>query len=140
MEENIENVALLIFLAVVAYQDWKEKQINVYVLLAAALAGGVLQVGVRRSSIWDILLGICVGVMVLILAWATRGSIGAGDGMLLMVSGIFLGFWRNISMFMTALAMVGAVALFMITVKKKGRNYRLPFAPFLLAAYLFQLL
>lgn len=140
MRENIANAALLVFLAGVAYQDWKERQINVYILLGAALVGGVLQAGVQKDSMWDAMAGVCVGGVVLLLAWITRGSIGTGDGMMLMVSGIFLGLWRNISLLMTALGMIAAVALFMFAVKKKGRDYRLPFAPFLLAAYLVQLL
>lgn len=140
MEEKVLSAVLLIFLAAVAYQDWKEKQINAGILLVAAFCGIVLQAGVQKESIRSILAGFGVGLVLLLLAWITGGSVGAGDGMMLMVCGIYLGFWENINLLMTALIMAGIIALFMIAVKKKGRNYRLPFVPFVLAAYLFQLL
>lgn len=140
MEENIINAVLLIFLAVAAYWDCKEKQIGLNIVLAGAVTGIVLQMAAREARVSDILSGVCVGLLMLFLSWMTRESVGAGDGLILMVSGIFLGFWKNISMFMTALVMTGMVGLFLIAVKKKGRNYRLPFVPFLLAAYLFQIL
>lgn len=140
MEEKILSAVLLIFMAAAAYQDWKEKQINAGILLVAAFCGIVLQAGVQKESIWSILAGFSVGLVLLLLAWITGGSVGAGDGMMLMVCGIYMGFWENINLLMTALIMAGIIALFMIAVKKKGRNYRLPFVPFVLAAYLFQLL
>lgn len=140
IKENITSAALLIFMAVAAYQDWKEKQINVYIFLVAASVGIVLRVGVQEESVWSMLAGVAVGIVILLLAWLTGGSVGAGDGLMFMVSGIFLEFWENINLLMTSLTIAGVVALFMIAVKKKGRKYRLPFVPFMLVAYLFQLL
>lgn len=140
MEEKVLSAALLVFMAAAAYQDWKEKQINAAILLVAAFCGMVLQAGLQKESIRSILAGVSVGLVLLLLAWITGGSIGAGDGMMFMVCGVYLGFRENMNLLMTALIMAGITALFMIVVKKKGRNYRLPFVPFVLAAYLFQLL
>lgn len=140
IKEDIVSAVLLIFMAVAAYQDWKEKEINVFLLLVAAFAGIALQAGVQKESILNVLPGVFVGIVVLLLAWLTGGSVGLGDGLMLIVTGIYLKFWGNINLLMMALAMAGGVALFMIAVKKKGRNYRLPFVPFMLVAYLFQLL
>lgn len=140
MGEKILSAALLIFMAAAAYQDWKEKQISAGIFLVAAFCGIFLQIGVQKESVWSILAGISVGLMLLLLAWITGGSVGTGDGMMLMVSGIYLGFRENITLFLLALIMAGVVALLMIVIKKKGRNYRMPFVPFVLAAYLFQLL
>lgn len=140
MGEKILSAVLLIFMAAAAYQDWKEKQINAGIFLAAAICGIALQAGVQNENVWSVLTGVGVGVVLLLFAWITGGSVGEGDGMMIMICGIYLGFWKIISLFMTALVMAGSTALFMIVVRKKGRNYRLPFVPFMLAAYLFQLL
>lgn len=140
IKENVTSAALLIFMAVAAYQDWKEKQINVCIFLVAAFVGIVLRVGVQEESVWSMLEGVAVGIVILLLAWLTGGSVGAGDGLMFMVSGIFLEFWENINLLMTSFTIAGVVALFMIAVKKKGRKYRLPFVPFMLVAYLLQLL
>ncbi|KAI4451155.1 hypothetical protein C823_005704 [Eubacterium plexicaudatum ASF492] len=44
-----------------------------------------------EQSIFEMITAICPGLCVLLLAWITRGGIGEGDGLLLMVIGIFLG-------------------------------------------------
>lgn len=134
------EIVLLAFFVRMAYQDGKEKQVDIYIPVVVAFIGIVLQVFDHQNSVWEIGAGVGVGILVLVISWITGGSVGAGDGMMLMVSGIFLGFWRNLSLFMTAQILVGTAALFMVVVKKRGRKYRLPFVPFLLAAYLFQLL
>jgi leader peptidase (prepilin peptidase)/N-methyltransferase len=65
------------------------------------------------------------------------GGVGLADGMILIVSGIFLGFEKNLEVFVAGLFLVGITSLFLSVIKKKGRTYRIPFAPFLLVGYLF---
>ncbi len=140
MENRVGNVILLLVLVWVSYEDCKEKQIRLYLPLVAAAIGIVLHLLYREMALADVLLGISVGIVFLLIAWMSRGSVGAGDGIMLMVSGLFWGFWGNIVLLMTALGMVSMVALFLLVVKRKERNYRLPFLPFLLAAYLLWLI
>lgn len=127
-------------LALAAYADWKEQEVPLRGLLLAGAGGFLLQLACGDTELADIVSGAAVGVLVLIAARVTGEAIGAGDGLILIVSGIFLGFWRVLWLFMTALFCSGAVALFLLVVKRKGRKYRLPFIPFLLAAYLLQLI
>ena len=127
-------------LAITAYVDWKEQEVPLSGLLLAGAGGLLLQSACRDMEIADIVSGAAVGVLALILARVTGEAIGAGDGAILVVSGIVLGFWRALGLLMTALLISGAVALFLLVIKRKGRKYRLPFIPFLLAAYLLQLI
>ncbi|MCI5873364.1 MAG: type IV prepilin peptidase [Clostridiales bacterium] len=140
MENKIGKVLLLLALAGTACEDCREKQIALYIPIATAGAGVVLHLLYREMTLENILLGATVGGMLILIAWISRGSVGVGDGIMLTVSGIFLGFWENIVLFMTALGMVSMTALCLIVIKRKERNYRLPFLPFLLAAYLFLLI
>ena len=137
MENQMSCVVLLLVLAGAAYEDLKEKRIHVFIPVGAAAIGLLLW---RQRTFGDVLLGMAVGVAVLLPAVLGRGSIGAGDGMILAACGIFLGFWANLTLLMTALMFAGMAALFLLVIKRKGRNYRMPFVPFLLAAYLFGLL
>lgn len=130
------KVLLLLLFSSTAYEDCKEKEINFYMPLIGALAGIILHLLYWEKTLLDILLGITVGIVLLLVAVISNGGIGMGDGIMLMVSGIFLGFWENIALFMMALGMISITALFLIVIKRKGKNYRLPFLPFLLAAYL----
>ena len=131
---------LLAVLAVSAYRDWREKQIYLYLPIGALILGLIWHLVCRERALEDMLLGAVVGLVMMIIGKVTGEAIGIGDGMMLVVSGIFLGFWGNMCLLMTALLLVGCVALFLIVIGKKGKDYRLPFLPFLLVAYLLQLL
>ena len=131
---------LLAVLAVSAYRDWREKQIYLYLPIGALILGLIWHLVCRERALEDMLLGAVVGLAMMIIGKVTGEAIGIGDGMMLVVSGIFLGFWGNMCLLMTALLLVGCVALFLIVIGKKGKDYRLPFLPFLLVAYLLQLL
>lgn len=140
MELQLGKLLLLLILAIAAYQDIKEMKIRIWLPIVSAGLGTVWSIVVVKGTIRDIALGSFVGIICLLISLLTDESVGVGDGLMLVVSGIFLGFWTNVTMFMLALAMVGGVGLYMLTRKKKGRGYRVPFLPYLLAAYLCVLL
>ena len=131
---------LLGALAITAYRDCKEKSIYLYLPIVAGVMGVILHIFFLERGVADMLWGVGIGGCVILLAWISKESIGVGDGIMLMVSGIYLGFWENLELLFTALLLVGVTALFLMVVKKKRRDYRVPFLPFLLVAYLFQLI
>lgn len=139
MGNLIGKTLLLGVLAITAYRDWKEQCIYLYVPMLAGIAGLILHLLYQEHAITDVLWGTGIGVIAILVAVISGESIGIGDGVMLMVSGIFLGFWGNLALLLTALLLVGATALFLVVIKRKGRDYRVPFLPFLLVAYLFQL-
>ncbi len=133
----------LLFLGIaslMAYADWKEQKISLVMLLSGGAAGILVQLAFREQTAAEVICGAGIGGLVLMLALVSREAVGAGDGMILIVAGIILGFWGVLELLMTALLLTGIAALFLFVVKRKGRAYRLPFVPFLLAAYLLQLM
>lgn len=136
----IGNTVLLGVLAISAYKDWREKKVYIYGTLFCGIAGILLHILFQEHTLTDMLGGAAVGIAVLLVAWLGRECIGIGDGIILVVSGVFLGFWKNVMLLLTALILAAITALFLIVVKRKERKYRLPFVPFLLVAYLMQLL
>ena len=139
MQNYVGEVMLLGIFAVTAYRDWKEQMICVYVPLAAGIAGLLFHLMLPTQKLTDLLLGAGIGAVLLLAARVSREEIGYGDGAMLMVSGIFLGFWRNVELLLTALMLIVPVALFGLLVKHRKKDYRMPFIPFLFAAYVFQL-
>lgn len=140
MSSWLGSTVLLGVLAITAYRDYKEKCIYLYLPIVAGVIGMLLHIFFWEHEMTDILLGAGIGGCVMLLARISKESIGIGDGIMLMVSGIYLGFWENMQLFFSALLLVGVTALFLIVIKKKRRDYRVPFLPFLLVAYLFQLI
>ena len=90
----------------------------------------------RVQSIENILLGMSVGVVLLMLSVLTGGRIGAGDAVLLIVTGIYLGLEQNLQLFFSGLLLCGMWALGLLILRKKSRKDSIPFVPFLLAAYM----
>lgn len=133
------DTILLGVLGIAAYRDWKEKTVCLYLPLLAGIMGLLIHLAFREHTLADVLGGVGIGIIVLLIAACSGECVGMGDGLMLMASGAFLGFWRNLELLLTALLFVGAAALFLIVIKRKRRDYRVAFLPFLLAAYLLQL-
>ena len=123
MQNCVGEVLLLGIFAVTAYRDWKEQMICVYVPLAAGIAGLVLHLMLPTQKLTDLLLGAGIGAVLLLAAWVSREEIGYGDGAMLMASGIFLGFWRNVELFLTALMLIVPAALFAFAMKSGIQMY-----------------
>lgn len=92
--------------------------------------------GTLPDVLLSCLAGTLPGIFLLTVGWATGQEVGYGDGIVLLVIGIYLGFSAGISIFLTALLLITPVSLFYIACKKAGRRKKLPFIPFLLAGYL----
>lgn len=134
------NVILLGALSLGAYQDWRERQIQLAPQVLAGVSGFVLWVVDRTYTAAELAGGIGIGVLLLLLAALSRGQVGAGDGVMIIVSGVFLGFWRNFELLLSAMLLAAIAALYLLVVRKKGRGYQMPFLPCLLIAYMLQLI
>ena len=136
----VKKVTLLGILGLAAWQDVRNRKVSVRLLGGAAIAGLLCFGCFRQITAADMLLGSAIGAVLLLLGFVTGEKIGYGDGVLVLVCGIFLGFAENLQLLCAALVLVEAVGLFLIIVKRKGRRHRIPFIPFLLAGYLLLLI
>ena len=135
-----QEAALFLVLTLLAYQDYREKKVNLFILLISGAAGTLAQAIAGQYTAGNLIAGIGVGVAVCLFSGVTRGKIGMGDGLVIVLCGIFLGFERNIMLCMAAIYLAGAAALLLFLMKKRGRNYRMPFVPFLWVSYVVDLL
>lgn len=133
----LQKTLLLGIFSISAYQDYRRRKINIYFLLAAGITGLLIHLFSMEQNITEILSGMGIGFIVLFCGYLMGGAVGGADGMIVVVSGIFLGFEKNMEVFMAGLFLIGLTALFLSVIKRKGRTYRIPFVPFLLVGYLF---
>lgn len=137
MWEYVIKILIGILLIIVTIQDIKWKKIRVGIVL---IAGVLLCICVPFSSVISVLdriVGLSLGVGVVLLSKATGGKIGVGDGLVLGVTGIGLGFWTNMELFAIALAMAAIFSVGLLVLRRVNRKKAIPFMPFLLIAYLF---
>ena len=97
--------------------------------LAAGMTGGM------SVLVADLL----PGAICLLMARATHQGIGYGDAMLILVCGLSVGWGACIELVLSAFFLTG-IAAFVLLIKYRGQKTELPFVPFLLAAWMWQLI
>lgn len=117
------------------YDFWK-KQIPMVVLCIFGAGAVGFQVRYETHSLWDIIAGAMVGGALYIISMISREKIGKGDALMIMSSGVYLGFWKNIALLWLGSALAAVVCLVLYSCMKWGKDAEVPFAPFLLGAYL----
>ena len=136
MQQMWNQAVVVSMLTLCSAEDMKRKQIRLNPVLLFGILGIFFHMLWRVQAIENILLGMSVGVVLLMLSVLTGGRIGAGDAVLLIVTGIYLGLEQNLQLFFSGLLLCGMWALGLLILKKKSRKDSIPFVPFLLAAYM----
>ena len=131
----ISKIILLIFLGAGAFIDAKTKKIPVLYAVIGAAAGVTLKIFEENPDILQTVGGFLVGGILYLLSIISKQAIGSGDGMVLAVTGIFLGLIGNILLFSVSLAAAGLYSGIMLTLKKIKRKSSIPFIPFMLLGY-----
>ncbi len=131
----IGEIVLLGALFAAAWMDYRKKELPLVFILSIVAAGFVFQVIVQRLGIWDILLGGLIGALFLGIGKITKQSFGYGDGLMLIATGIFLGFERNVFLIMLGLFVAAVFSIGLLIFRKKGKKDEIPFMPFLFGGY-----
>lgn len=127
----------LVVLALLGWNAWvdiRKREISLKITLAAGIAGFLFYLAGNGLS-RGLAVRLLPGAVAVALSFATAGKAGLGDGILLlclaaltrteeMARTVFLGIF------------LGALwGLFLLIVRRKGRNHELPFVPFLFLGY-----
>lgn len=131
----LESCLVLGMLGIGSVEDIKSRRLGVCMLCSFGILGVMLHLLFEKEEIVSILGGAFIGAALIAISFLTRGRVGLGDGMALTVTGIFLGFEKNLMLFMVSQCLTACFALFLLVVKKKERNYEIPYIPFLLVSY-----
>ena len=135
----MEWLSLLGILGFFSVEDMRKRSVQLVALLAAAITGVVMHLYFGRISIWSLLGGLAVGAIMYGISILSQERIGKGDALLIAVTGIFLGFWGNLLVLWIATLLAMCAGIAAIVFFQKGKNYELPFIPFVFASYLIYL-
>ncbi len=128
------EILVLLFLGINAILDFKYKKIP-WVLSICFIVIGIGSVLISSPINWWQFLGAIVGIGIILISVCTKQAIGLGDGLVLLVVGIFIGLWKTLMILFLAGILVAVVGIIMMVQKKGNLNTSLPFIPFILAAY-----
>lgn len=130
------ELPLCLLLGALAITDYKSRKIPLRVIVSV-LCIGILNLFLQYDRDWkSILGGTGTGVVLCILSKATGNRIGMGDGLVITVIGMFMGLKFTFICMSAAFFLASFVALFLLFMKKAGRKYKMPFIPYIFAAYI----
>jgi len=136
----IQSCVLLGTLGVHSIEDIREKKITVMVTLLSGIIGISLHLFFQNQSIYEMLTGVLAGSFILILSRLTKGRIGMGDGIIFMLTGLYLGLIDNLLLMCISFSLAGIWGLFLVFIKSNSRSERNPFIPFFFFIFFFLLI
>lgn len=129
------QVLVCLFLGWNSILDWKKREISLVSLLVFGTMGMVFRICQEEQNWGEVLGGIGVGLGLLGLTVITKEGIGLGDGLLMCVTGVWLGWTENLKLLTVGLLLCAAFAGAGLALHKIKKEERLPFVPFLFLAY-----
>lgn len=129
----------IVYLSVLSILDIRFRKMPVWLLSV----GGV---SVIAYQIWKmiegtaiplplIVTGAVVGILFLGISKVTREALGYGDGLVILILGLYLGFWNLTIVLMITFFAAFVIALLLMISKRNRRKLAMPFVPFLCIGY-----
>lgn len=131
----IWNSLAAVFLVINAYWDIRKRQVLLWSIWVFGVMGMIFLFLVEKEMILEGLCGILPGVFLMVCSYATRQAVGYGDGMAVLVCGLYLGLWETFAMLFYALFFCSVVSVFMLILRKRTYKTGVPFLPYLCAGY-----
>ena len=134
--EWIIKLAITCILGLIAIVDFKKKQVSNVLLLIVSGIVIINYVIFKPVTIMSLLGGIVIGGILFGISYITRQEIGAGDGLLVMMLGAYLGFEGIGVVLLYALTLCAIWSGLLLMIKKVNRHYTIAFVPFIFIGYI----
>lgn len=132
---KIVHICLIIILGVICVVDIKRKKIPVYMLIILAAAGIISNFTVGEFDIEKRIIAMLPGMILLIVSMITKQQIGYGDGMIILIMGLYIDIDDILSIVLSSFLLSSIAAIILMMVFKKKKNFEMAFSPFLLIGY-----
>lgn len=130
------DILVLVFLLWESIEDIKSQKISlIFVLMFGVLALAV-KIFMYEVSLAEMFNDVLIGMFCLCMARITGQAIGYGDGVVLIILGIFVGIRKTVITLFIAFGLMMIVAMVMLIRKGFRYNATMPFIPCIFLAYL----
>ena len=133
-------VVLLAGLFISAWIDLKREIIYVPLIVCMGIIGVICHIFLQENTIWNLMSGMLVGVILLLGGIWSGEKIGYGDGVIFIMTGIFLGFWGNMILLVIASILAGVTCTGLLLTHKKCKEEQIVFVPFIFISYVILLI
>lgn len=128
----IKELLVLGFLSVNAFSDVVKQQILLWTIPICVIPGYWLLAD--QLSLVAVV-ALLPGCLLLVIGKFTQEAIGYGDGLIVLILGIYLGIWETCEVVLLALFLSAVWGGILMMGKKKGLQQEFPWVPWLLIAY-----
>lgn len=133
--ESTYKIIILIILIYSAYTDIRTRKIMMMPIYACMLVSLINMI--TDCSGWEtIAYGALPGVVILLVSFLTRGSVGDGDAYLFIVLGMLMGIRTVLSVMTISMLAAAVFAIVNLLKGKLNKKDSFAFAPFILTGYL----
>ena len=128
------NIIACVYLGICAVFDYIKKEIPLFVVWLGIITAIILRAAgfLGGTTWWGLGMSLLPGIFFWILGFVTREQVGYGDGWLLLMIGLFVGYENCFVVLLIGLVTESSVALLLLVFRKIHRDEEVPFAPFLL--------
>lgn len=140
MLELEKAVVLLAGLFISAWIDLKREIIYVPLIVCMGIIGVICHIFLQENTIWNLMSGMLIGVILLLGGIWSGEKIGYGDGVIFIMTGIFLGFWGNMLLLVIASILAGVTCTGLLLAHKKCKEEQIVFVPFIFISYVILLI
>lgn len=126
---RLKYCGAIIFLAMLSLEDIRERSISVKRVMIGALAAVICRVIAGEASGITMISSLIPGIMLLLLAVMTKESIGKGDGIVVMVLGLWIGGQMT---FLAVCLAIWTAGIFAVICLMRKKRELIPFVPCLL--------
>lgn len=120
---------LIIYLVVLSIWDIQRREFPVGAVLGGL--GVSLIYGIVKGKGYSLLLGVIPGILLVLMGFLTREKVGYGDGILVIIIGLILGWPGSFVIYVIAQFGVLFYAVFLLVARHTSGDVKIPFAPFL---------
>lgn len=133
---SISEGILLVFLGINAVSDIRTKKIigwsagifGLFGLLYGFILGGL--------NLFTVAIALLPGIVFLIIGKLSREAFGYGDGIVVLIMGLYIGIQKLVDSLLIALLLAGVWSIVLMVFLKKKKQAEFPFVPFVLLGYL----
>ena len=124
---------IIIFLGLNTVKDIRKKEISLFLTIGFAMIGIFWRIWDESwlAGFWGVLPGLALSA----LSLCCRDMVGFGDGLMVLVIGLYLGTACAVASLFRALLGCAFWGLFLIFTGRGSRKTELPFVPFLLVGF-----
>ena len=132
----MELFGLVCFYGLTAIDDIRTKKVKVLEIVIFGLAGVLLNFIYKPHSFMSLAGGVMVGALLYVFSVLTKEKIGKGDALIIMVSGLYLGFMNTVILLWLSSLIAAVSGLIVVKRNSSTKDVEIPFVPFLLVGYI----